>query len=156
MYILNNLKITFVSVVRIIKIMSEGSLPILEYLCSQAKGIHSLCILICLRQHSRWPVAYPHVVRIYFPIYNPKLSLLIWASLNAIGHPSGPCFHALSPCGCPSLFCMFSFFCGSLSLPLWSSLSKPMKPQPHLCLFFPPTGSWYLYFPIKINLGADS
>jgi hypothetical protein len=79
--------------------------------------------------------------------------------LTPTGQPSGPCFYGpanpwwlfLSPLLRSSFISWWLLL--PPPLPSWSSLSKYLKPQPHLCLFWPVIGCWHLYSPITISWG---
>lgn len=59
--------------------MQGSFLPALDHLCSRIKGTHSLFIFRCvLGSAMAGQLPALHIVRIYLPIDNPKLSLTIY------------------------------------------------------------------------------
>lgn len=107
---------------------------------------------ISLKHHKSWADTALSVVWIYFPIKNPVITYcFIWAGLSSNGTALRTMFSwPLTQGGFFLLLLPSSFSSYFLSDP------KLSKPNPHLYLFCPTIGCWYLYFPIRNNLGAGS
>lgn len=104
----------------------------------------------CFKHHKSWADTAFSVVRTYFPIENPVITYsFIWAGLSSNGTTLRTMFFwPLTQSGFFFLLLPSSFPSCFLSDP------KLSKPNPHLCLFCPAIGCWYLYFPIRNNLGG--